>query len=391
MGPKGIGFPVDGVDNHGWKLYITSMSMIILSELAILGRCVSRVHLYNFGVDDIVIIVSLLFSVILSASVQIAIGNGYGMHKADLTATELGTALKWFFIAQTPYKVTVCLNKVATILLYLRIFITQKFRIAGYTVMGIIIAWSVGAVASTIFQCVPIAGAWDKTVDATCINSNIFWVAYAVMDILTDMVVLTLPLPPIMALQLSTRNKLMICAIFLMGGFVTIPSILRAASVQNSLANKSDITWNFIDRGIWTLIEANSGIIGACLPALRQPLARAFPHIFGSIVRNSKFEDDEAPRKGTFTLSSLSGGASNPALWLGGGHGRQVVSISGPEAIMGRKSDELCIIDESAKENDSCSETLSAHGISKTVEVVRMSFHIDAKRHNNDKVAASRS
>ena len=36
--------------------------------------------------------------------------------------------------------------------------------------------------------------------------------------------------------------------------------------MKNSLANKSDTTWNFIDRGIWTLIEANSGIIGACLP-----------------------------------------------------------------------------------------------------------------------------
>lgn len=140
------------------------------------------------------------------------------MHKADLTATELRTALKWFFVAQTPYKVTICLNKVATILLYLRIFITQKFHIVAYSVMGIIIAWSVGAVTSTIFQCVPVAGAWDKTVDATCINSDIFWVAYAVMDILTDLMVLALPLPPIMALQLSMRNKLMICAIFLMGG-----------------------------------------------------------------------------------------------------------------------------------------------------------------------------
>lgn len=159
-----------------------------------------------------------LFSVILSAAVQVAIGNGYGMHKADLTAIELETALRWFFIAQTPYKVTICLNKVATILLYLRIFVTQKFQIAAYTVMGIIIAWSIGAVASTIFQCVPVAGAWNRKLDATCINTDIFWITYAVINILTDVMVLALPIVPIMALQLSTRNKLMICAIFLMGG-----------------------------------------------------------------------------------------------------------------------------------------------------------------------------
>lgn len=145
------------------------------------------------------------------------------MHKADLTVHELDTALRWFFIAQTPYKVTVCLNKVATILLYLRIFVTKKFRIAAYTVMGVVVAWSIGGVGSTIFQCVPIAGAWDKTVHAKCINSDIFWVAYAVMNILTDVMVLALPIAPIMALQLSTRSRVMLCAIFMMGGLYVKP------------------------------------------------------------------------------------------------------------------------------------------------------------------------
>lgn len=140
------------------------------------------------------------------------------MHKADLTATEFKTALKWFYIAQPPYKVTICLNKVATILLYLRIFVTQRFQIAAYTVMGIVIAWSIGAATATILQCVPIAGSWDKNVDATCIDTDRFWIAYAVLNILTDIMVLALPIVPIMALQLSMRNKLMICALFLMGG-----------------------------------------------------------------------------------------------------------------------------------------------------------------------------
>ncbi|KAM0475911.1 hypothetical protein ACHAPX_006793 [Trichoderma viride] len=388
MGPKGMGFPTDGVDNHGWKLYIASMVMIISAGVAVVARCIGRVYLYNFGVDDIVIIISLLFSVVLSAAVQVAIGNGYGMHKADLTAIELETALRWFFIAQTPYKVTICLSKVATILLYLRIFVTQKFQIAAYTVMGIIIAWSIGAVASTIFQCVPVAGAWNKKLDATCINTDIFWIAYAVMNILTDVMVLALPIAPIMALQLSTRNKLMICAIFLMGGFVTVTSILRAASVKNSLANKSDTTWNFIDRGIWTLIEANCGIIGACLPALRQPLARTFPHIFGSISRNSHYADDRVLAKGTYPLSSLPRQASSSALWRGGAHGRPAVSTTGSETIMERTSDDRCFIDEGV-ENDSGSEMLGAHGISRTVGGLRTPFHAHTKRHYHAKVATS--
>jgi hypothetical protein len=159
---------------------------------------------------------------------------------------------------------------------------------------------------------------------------------------------------------------------------VTITSILRATSVQNSLANKADTTWNFIDRGMWTLIEANSGIIGACLPALRQPLARLFPHIFGSTAKNSDYQEDRTPGKGAFTLSNLSGQASHPGMWRGGGHSRQVVSVSGPEAVTGRRSDELHIIDDGVKESDSGSETHGTQGISKTVDVVRTSFHVDS-------------
>lgn len=60
MGPKGMGFPADGVDNHGWRLYIASMAMIILAGLAVVARCVGRAYLYNFGVDDIAIIISLV-------------------------------------------------------------------------------------------------------------------------------------------------------------------------------------------------------------------------------------------------------------------------------------------------------------------------------------------
>lgn len=149
---------------------------------------------------------------------QLAIQNGYGMHKLDLEKKELRAALKMFFIAQTPYKVTVCLNKVAAILLYLRLFPTKDFRITCYVVIGIIVSWSIGGVGATIWQCVPIEGAWNKTVEAKCIDSNKFWIAYAVMNILTDLMVLTLPIGPIMRLQMNIRERLMLCGVFLLGG-----------------------------------------------------------------------------------------------------------------------------------------------------------------------------
>jgi hypothetical protein len=57
---------------------------------------------------------------------------------------------------------------------------------------------------------------------------------------------------------------------------VTITSVLRVTAVANSVHNQQDQTWNFIQRGIWTLIEANLGIICACLIVLKRFFATMF-------------------------------------------------------------------------------------------------------------------
>ncbi|KPA35833.1 integral membrane protein, partial [Fusarium langsethiae] len=280
--------------------------MIITAGLFVVARCMARYSIHKLGSDDVAILVSLLCSVLLSTFIQLAIHHGYGMHKHDIDKPDLRMALKMFFIAQTPYKATVCLNKVAAILLYLRVFVTKSFRVCSYAVMGVVVGYSIGGIGATIWQCVPIAGAWDKRVDATCIDSSKFWVAYAVLNILTDVMVLGLPILPIMRLQTSVRQKLLLSCIFLLGGFVTITSILRVTSVSNSLKNKEDQTYNFIERGIWTLIEANVGIIVACLPVLRQPMGQLFPRLFGSTKKSSVYFEGAGNHSKGYNLSNLS-------------------------------------------------------------------------------------
>ncbi|RFN48066.1 hypothetical protein FIE12Z_7789 [Fusarium flagelliforme] len=212
-----MGYPTDGVDNQGWKLYITSLVMIIAAGLFVIARCLARFTIHKLGSDDIAIVASLVSSILLSTYIQLAIHNGYGMHKHDLEKPELRMALKMFFIAQTPYKATVCLNKVAAILLYLRLFVTRSFRVWAYIVMGIVVGYGIGGIGATIWQCVPIAGAWNKSINATCIDSNKFWVAYATLNVVTDVMVLALPILPIVRLQTNVREKILLGGIFLLG------------------------------------------------------------------------------------------------------------------------------------------------------------------------------
>lgn len=149
---------------------------------------------------------------------MVSIEYGYGAHIKQLSSANRDMALKLFYIAQTPYKVTICCNKVSVLIFYLRIFPTRSFRIACFAVMAIIVGWSLGAIFATIFQCIPIAASWNKSITGNCVNSDATWVSYAVINIVTDAMVLALPIPLIIKLHLSLRDRLLLCGIFLMGG-----------------------------------------------------------------------------------------------------------------------------------------------------------------------------
>lgn len=131
---------------------------------------------------------------------------------------------------------------------------------------------------------------------------------------------------------------------------------------------------------MWTLIEANLGIISACLPVLKRPMSKLFPRIFGSTKKSSAYygNDNYGNSKG-YNLSNMSASRSHPGMWRPT-RSHQVVSVSGPEALTGRKSDERHIITESLKGSEPDSETdreVFIKGISKRVEVQvsRTSFH----------------
>lgn len=158
---------------------------------------------------------------------------------------------------------------------------------------------------------------------------------------------------------------------------VTVTSILRTTSVQNSLKNKADITWNFIDRGIWTLIEVNLGIISSCLLVLKRPLGMLFPRLFGSVKKISTYKRNKYNRDSDrgYKMNSFSVSQDDSGLWRGSQLAQQSVSISGPRSQR-RHSDEQHIFGG----NDSESETKTSagmSGISKRIDVSRTSFHQD--------------
>lgn len=117
------------------------------------------------------------------------------------------------------YKVVITLNKVSILCLYLRIFIDKTFRWICFSGIAFIASSGMAFILATIFQCTPVAGYWDRAIKgAHCIKSEPFWFSYAMINIVTDVAILALPVRQIIKLQLPRRDKIGLMGVFLIGG-----------------------------------------------------------------------------------------------------------------------------------------------------------------------------
>jgi hypothetical protein len=86
------------------------------------------------------------------------------------------------------------LTKVSILLLYLRAFTLRPFQIICWALMVLVVAYGLAATIATILQCAPIAWAWDKSIFGACFDITAFWYANASYTIITDVILLVLPM-----------------------------------------------------------------------------------------------------------------------------------------------------------------------------------------------------
>lgn len=67
------------------------------------------------------------------------------------------------------------------------------------------------------FQCRPVQLVWDKSIQGTCIDSPVFFIAGSAPNVFTDFVILALPWHAVWQLKLSTMQKISLVAIFSLG------------------------------------------------------------------------------------------------------------------------------------------------------------------------------
>lgn len=109
------------------------------------------------------------------------------------------------------------LTKASVLFFYMKIFTTRSFRLAGRIMVGVVAAWTIAFFFANLFTCVPVTALVEQFYGNKCINTLPMWYTESASDILLDLIILSMPIRPVMNLQLPTSQKVAVMGIFLLG------------------------------------------------------------------------------------------------------------------------------------------------------------------------------
>jgi hypothetical protein len=137
----------------------------------------------------------------------------------DITETmpNIFHILKMLVAYELIYATSISTIKLSVMLFYLRVFVNSGLRKAVKLAIGFVVLWSVGNILQVFLICRPFAHTYDPTVPGECGNQIASFIAIGAFNIITDVIILTLPLPTIWSLKMTTPAKLGLTGVFLVG------------------------------------------------------------------------------------------------------------------------------------------------------------------------------
>lgn len=96
-----------------------------------------------------------------------------------------------------------------------RVFFVRSFQIAAWAVITICFMWMMFTILLGLFICWPVPMNWDAdTEGGSCGDQAATFAAVGVVDLVTDLAIIILPVPMSLRLQLKSRHKVALCVMF---------------------------------------------------------------------------------------------------------------------------------------------------------------------------------
>ncbi|KAM6508443.1 hypothetical protein FALCPG4_018298 [Fusarium falciforme] len=172
---------------------------------------------------------------------------GEGYHAWDVPLPEYYHVLKWLYASTVVYYPAAFFIQASVLLLMARVFAvaSKTLKGIGLFIWALIFAYiPIQVVQSAV--CIPIQVLWDPTVsDYYCLNQRMVIFCSLALSILTNLIILILPIPLIWTLCMPLSKKVKIVMLLSAGSAATALTIYRTYRTALFLES-DDITVDYV-------------------------------------------------------------------------------------------------------------------------------------------------
>ncbi|KAI4241758.1 MAG: hypothetical protein L6R42_011189, partial [Xanthoria sp. 1 TBL-2021] len=159
-----------------------------------------------------------LVSVVYIVMLPIGVKYGAGIHLWDITKEQFTTFSRRANLAAIVYSPVMCLIKLAILIQLASLFAPIKSRMYWVicALSALTIMFYLASMIFRILQCIPREKIWNPSVPGTCIDSTAGILSSAVVNTISDFVLLILPLNRIWRLQMpqpTPKSPAPLCAV----------------------------------------------------------------------------------------------------------------------------------------------------------------------------------
>ncbi|KAK4227147.1 putative CFEM domain-containing protein [Podospora fimiseda] len=252
------------------------ITFIVIAGIAVLLRPLSRILTHaEFGWDDVCnLLAAITCGVFFGFTIHMT-HLGLGLEIWSVIPDNITIIVRGGFVQYILYCVCRFLTRCSIILFYLRVFNSVNARRWLWGAFGFNAFLLFPFMIGLMLQCRPLQyfwTRWDGEHSGTCSHSSTYALTFGIIDVVEDFLIIILPCPFIIRLQLSWQKKWPVAIMFSVGLITLVISILRVLALHN--LNYSDNPT--LDNGplvLWSNLELSIGLICACVPTL-YPLFR---------------------------------------------------------------------------------------------------------------------
>ncbi|KAF2856944.1 hypothetical protein T440DRAFT_494693 [Plenodomus tracheiphilus IPT5] len=278
-----LSWPTPNYDNpvtRGNALVVVNSIFLGLVIITVGLRLYTRVIIKRwFGLDDIFILLALLFTIGLTTVVLLANRNyGWDRHVYDIPLKKLVPTSKIAMSAKVVFTAAATFTRLSLHCFYYRL-VADSGKIWFKWLIHANVVYTIGIFISftfiAVFLCDPVKNYWTLSAPiGTCMDEGVVTLVCGIINCVADFATTITPIPLVMRLHMPRRQRVAVAFLFGLGIIVTVAGIVRTWFIYQSLIKSYDQTWYAYPLWIAAAVEIDLGVICASAPVLRPLLAK---------------------------------------------------------------------------------------------------------------------